>query len=238
MTRKDLRAYLSEFIGAFIAVFAACGSAWAATQPGYTAGQIVPAFGAGLAIVSAVYTLGHISGAHFNPAVTIAVAIAGGINWLKALIYIVVQIIAGILAALVLNLILGGTAAAQFGAFAFDPKYNSIGIVALETVLTFILATVVLQGVGRGKSSNLGGLVYGLSVAGCILIGGAISGASLNPARTLGPAIVAGNVNQVAFYIVGTVLGGALAAVVSSYGLGMQEEAETTPPKKNTGRRA
>ena len=80
MTSKDLRAYLSEFIGAFIAVFAACGSAWAITQPGYAAGQIVPAFGAGLAIVAAAYTLGHISGAHFNPAVTIAVAIAGGIS--------------------------------------------------------------------------------------------------------------------------------------------------------------
>ena len=142
------------------------------------------------------------------------------------------------MAALVLNVILGGAAAAQFGAFSFDPKFNSIGIVALEMLLTFILATVVLQGVVRGKSGNLAGLVYGLSVAGCILIGGAISGASLNPARTLGPAIVAGNLNQVVFYIVGSVLGGALAAVVSIYVLGMQDMAEITAPKKNTGRRA
>jgi aquaporin Z len=238
MTSKDLKAYLSEFIGTFIAVFAACGSAWAAAQPGYAAGQIVPAFGAGLAIVAAVYTMGHVSGAHFNPAVTLAVAIAGGINWLKALIYIVVQIIAGIVAALVLNLILGGTAAAQFGAFSFDPKFNSIGIVGLELVLTFIMATVVLQSVVRGKSGNLAGLVYGLSVAACILAGGAISGAALNPARSLGPAIIAGNLNQVAFYLVGSLLGGALAAIVSSYVLGMQETAEATPPKKNTGRRA
>lgn len=238
MTSKDLKAYVSEFIGAFIAVFAACGSAWAATQPGYAAGQIVPAFGAGLAIVAAAYALGHVGGAHFNPAVTIAVAIAGGINWLKALVYIVVQLIAGILAALVLNLILGGAAAAQFGAFSFDPKFNSIGILVLEIVLTFIVATAVLQGAMRGKSGNMAGLVYGLSVAGCILAGGAISGASLNPARTLGPAIIAGNLNQAVFYIVGSVLGGALAAVFSSYVLGMQDVAEVTPPKKNTGRRA
>ena len=238
MTSKDIRAYVAEFIGTFIAVFAACGSAWAASQPNYSAGQVAPAFGAGLAIVFGVYALGHVSGAHFNPAVTIAIAIYGAINWLKALIYVVVQIVAAILAAVVLNAILGGAAAAQFGAFSFDPKFNSIGIVALETILTFILATVVLQGAVGGKAGNLAGLVIGLTVAACILIGGAISGSSINPARTLGPAIAAGNLNQVVFYIVGTLLGGALAAVVSSYVLGMQDVSDATPLKRNTGRRA
>ena len=126
-----------------------------------------------------------------------------------------------------LNLILGGNAAAQFGAFSFDAtKFNSIGIFFLEMIMAFLLATVVLQAAVRGKAGNLAGLAIGLTLAGLILGGGAISGASINPARTLGPAIVAGNLNQVVFYIAGTVIGAALAALVSSQILGMKDENE------------
>ena len=235
---RDIKAYVAEFIGTFTLVFLGCGAVWAASQPGYTAGPIVPAFAHGLAIVFAAYALGHFSGAHLNPSVTIAVAIAGAISWVKAAIYIVVQIVAAIVAAAVLNFILGGNAAAQFGAFSFDAsKHNSMGIFFLEMIMAFLLSTVVLQAAVRGKAGNLAGLAIGLTLVGLILGGGAISGASVNPARTLGPAIVAGNLNQVVFYVAGTVIGAALAALVSTQLLGMKDDGEPSIARKNTGRR-
>ncbi len=92
---KDIKAFISEFIGTFALVFLGSASVWfISTTPGYAGGTTVPAFAHGIAIIFAAYSIGHISGAHINPAVTIAVAIAGGISWAKAGIYIVVQILA------------------------------------------------------------------------------------------------------------------------------------------------
>jgi aquaporin Z len=239
---NNWKAFVAEFIGTFTLVFIGSASVWFISQPGYTGGTIVPAFAHGLAIVFAAYSIGSISGAHINPAVTIAVAIAGGIDWIKALIYIVVQIVAAIVAAFVLNALLlpqGGAApATQFGAFTYNATFTtSVSAMFIEAILTFFLAFVVVMGAVFGKAGNLAGLAIGLTLAMSIAGAGGITGASLNPARSLGPAIVAGNLSQIWIYIIGPILGGVVAAVIGRYVLNPVEP-PPTPPAKPTGRRS
>lgn len=210
-----MKAYVAEFIGTFALVF--LGSASVALAPA-SVGPIMPALGHGLALVSIVYTFGHISGAHVNPAVTIGVAIAGAIKPATAIVYIVVQIVGAIVGAWILNKILSGQAA-NFGAFSFTTATSKA--LLLEAILTFFLVSVVLQAAVAGKAGPAAGLAIGLTLAVCIVAGGSITGASLNPARTLAPAIVSGNMGQVWVYIVGTILGGSIAAVVNRYVLGI-----------------
>ena len=215
---SNTKAFIAEFIGTFTLVFVGSASVWAAGK--LNTGPIVPAFAHGLSIVFAAYTMGHISGAHINPAVTLACAIDGAISWGKAVGYWIVQILAGIVAAFVLTIILPNQAA-NFGGFSFGDNTTFIGAVLMEMIMTFFLASMVLQAAVRGRAGNLAGLVIGLTLTMSILAGGAITGASLNPARTLGPAIVAAlggaSISQVPAYLIGTLLGGALAAVVHKF---------------------
>jgi aquaporin Z len=243
---SNTKAYIAEFIGTFVLVFMGCASVWAAGK--LNTGPIVPAFAHGLSIVFAAYTMGHISGAHINPAVTLACAIDGAISWSKAVVYWIVQIVAGVVAAFVLTIILPNQAA-NFGAFSYGDNTTFIGAVLLELILTFLLCSMVLQAAVRGRAGNLAGLVIGLTLTLSILGGGAITGASLNPARTLGPAIVAAiggaNISQVPAYLIGTLLGAALAAVVHKFVLnpdGPEASAEEVKtgserPRSKVGRR-
>ena len=244
---SNTKAYIAEFIGTFVLVFIGSASVWAAGK--LNTGPIVPAFAHGLSIVFAAYTMGHISGAHINPAVTLACAIDGAISWGKAVIYWIVQIVAGIVAAFVLTIILPNQAA-SFGGFSYDDKTVSfVGAVLMELILTFLLASMVLQAAVRGRAGNLAGLVIGLTLTLSILGGGAITGASLNPARTLGPAIVAAiggaSISQVPAYLIGTLLGAALAAIVHKFVLnpdgpeGDTDEAKagSDRPRSKVGRR-
>lgn len=235
---KDIKAFISEFIGTFALVFLGSASVWfISTTPGYAGGTTVPAFAHGIAIIFAAYSIGHISGAHINPAVTIAVAIAGGISWAKAGIYIVVQILAAVVAALVLSLVLPAGAAANFGAFNYTAtSTTSIGAMFIEAILTFFLAFVVCQGAVKGKAGNFAGLAIGLTLTGSIFAAGGITGASLNPARSIGPALIAGQLGNIWIYIIGPILGAVVASVISTYVL--TEDTDKTPPNKNTGRRS
>jgi len=237
---SDIKAYIAEFIGTFTLVTLGSASVWFISQPGYTGGTTVPAFAHGISIIIAAYSIGYLSGAHINPAVTIAVAIAGGISWAKAGIYIVVQIIAAIVAAFILNALLtgqGGAApATQFGAFSYNANFTtSIGALFIEAIATFLLAFVVCQAAVKGKAGDLAGLAIGLTLAANIFAFGGITGASLNPARSIGPALVAGRLGEIWIYIIGPVLGAAVAGIVSRYVL--TEDVDKTPPVRNTGRR-
>ncbi len=205
------KAYVAEFIGTFVLVF--WGAAGVALAPPEV-GPVMPALAHGLAIVFAAYALGHWSGAHVNPAVTVSVWIAGGINAGRALWYVVAQLLGGIAAAFALSAILGG-GAASFGAFSFEVSVGSAFF--LELFLTFCLALVVLQAAVAGKAGQFAGLAIGFTLAGCLLAGGAVTGASVNPARTLGPALAAGQLGQVWVYFVSAILGGALAAAVHRF---------------------
>jgi aquaporin Z len=237
------RALVAEFIGTFTLVFVGSAAVWfAKTTPGYTAGPLVPAFAHGFVVVSAVYALGKVSGSHINPAVTVAMALTNNIDWLRAALYIVVQIAAGLVAAFALNAILSvpgnpTQAVINFGAFGYNVNATtSIGALFTELILTFFLMFAVMMAAVYGKAGDFAGIAIGLTLAANIVAGGSISESSMNPARSIGPAIIAGDLGNIWIYIIGPVLGASLAAVLAS-AVFNPSASERTPPKKNTGRR-
>jgi len=205
---KDLRlgpALAAEALGTFILVFAGCGAIVVGTLP---ASGVAAAFG--LAIMVSIYAFGHVSGAHFNPAVTLAFAIGRHFPATRVVPYWLAQAAGAIAAAGVLRLTLGSVTSA-----VARPNGSDVQALTWEAVLTFILMIVIVavatdtRAVGQGAAIAIGG-----AVALGSLVGGPISGAAMNPARALGPALVAGDLSNLWIYLVAPVLG-AFGAVVS-----------------------
>ncbi len=213
---QQTRALIAEFLGTFTLVFIGMGSVIVASTAEFNANVVVPALGHGLILVGLIYIFGHISGAHFNPAVTVALLVGGKIAPVRAGLYILVQFVAGIVAAFVLVAIIpeSNTFGETVGSLTEDFVWNAA---LLEVVLTFFLASSIYQAAVYGKAGNLAGVAIGFTLAASILAGGPFSGASLNPARTLGPALAAGNLDYVLPYFVGLFGGGALAGIVHGY---------------------
>lgn len=205
----NLKPALAEFIGTFILIFIGAGSA--ALGSG---GIVGVALAHGLAITVIVYALGAISGAHVNPAVTLGVALLGGIQWAKAVWYWAAQLIGGVAAAFVLYFVLGAQAG-NLGATTLASGVSPVQGVVIEALLTaFLLLAVIASGV-KGRNGNAVGLAIGLAIAMDILLAGSLTGASMNPARTLGPAIVSGNFADLWVYLVGPLAGAAAAVGLS-----------------------
>lgn len=220
MNPKLSTSLVAEFIGTFALIFIGAGAG--ALGLG---GLVGVAFAHGLVILGFVYAYGHISGTHVNPAVTLGVWAAGKIDTGRALSYIVFQIAGGIVAALALSWVLGGTGtglgvtALAHGLQVKDVTINvtpAIGV-ALEAILTFFLANAVLNCAVSGKAGNLAGVGIGLTLTFCILMGGPLTGASLNPARSIGPAIATGNFTDLWVYLVGPALGGVAAGLLYKF---------------------
>ncbi len=188
-------------------------------------GMIALAFA--VAIAAMVYTLGHISGCHINPAVTFSMAITRRISWSNAVVYWVAQFIGGILGALVIALSFGWTTAAQgpgLGATNFGGAISLYGTgggwvvaIAMETIGTFFLLLVIMGTAVDGRApAGWAGLIIGLMVAGEIFAFGPITNVALNPARAFGPALIqiilggTYDFTHVIAYFVGPLLGGAL----------------------------
>lgn len=211
MNNKFVKESLVEFIGTFILVFIGGLAVVVAAQ----FGVVVPALAHGLAVLSIIYAYGHISGAHVNPAVTLAFWVGGKIAIDKAVYYWVAQFVGGIAAAVVIALVLASNAnvGETTGSLTQDAVWRAA---LLEALLTFIFISTIYQAAGHGKAGDLAGLVIGLTLAGCILAGGAFTGAALNPARALGPALVAGNLSYIVPYLLGIFAGGAAAGFVQS----------------------
>ena len=206
--RPLLQAAVAETLGTFILVFAGCGAIAVGSLP---ATGIAAAFG--LAIMVSIYTFGHISGAHFNPAVTLAMAVGRHFPARRVPAYWVAQILGAIAAAALLRLSLGSISTA-----VTMPSGSDLQAFAWETVLTFILMIVIVavatdtRAVGQGAAIAIGG-----AVALGSLVGGPISGASMNPARSLGPALVSGDLDHIWIFLVAPTLGAICA--VSTYRL-------------------
>jgi MIP family channel proteins len=174
----------------------------------------------GLTLAVFAYAYGHISGTHINPAVTFGLALNGTVKWAEAVVYWVAQFAGAVLAAFALNAVVGTVNAEAFGGAQTTgviteqfPYYA----VAIEALLTFFLVNTVLHTAVSGKAGPLAGWAIGTSLAIAILAGGPLTGASLNPARTFGPAVVsgaAGNGMMYLIYFVGPFLGAALAVGV------------------------
>jgi MIP family channel proteins len=204
-----MRPFLAEFIGTFTLVLIGVGAV-AAGQ-----GLLVGAFSHGLVVIGMIYTYGHLSGAHLNPAVTLAMLVGGQMNAGKAAGYWVAQFAAAIAASLLLRLLIGEQVAAgqTLGTLTRDAVWTAA---LFEAVQVFLLVSTIYQAAVFGKAGNLAGIVIGVTLAALILMGGQYTGASINPARTFGPALVAGDLSYVLPYFVGLFGGGALAGWVHS----------------------
>ena len=210
----NYKVFVAELIGTFALVFvgAAVGM--------YNAGLLAVALAHGLTLAVFAYAFGHISGTHINPAVTFGLALNGTVKWGEALVYWVAQFAGAILAAYALSTAVGVVSAEAFGAaqttgaLTEQFPYYALGV---EALLTFFLVNSVLHTAVAGKGGPLAGWAIGTTLSIAILAGGPLTGASLNPARTFGPAVVSGSVANGMMYLIyfaGPLLGAALAVAV------------------------
>jgi aquaporin Z len=225
--KLDGKALVAEFIGTFALVFIGtlCGAVAGQDilQGGTVLSVTIPAFGHGLVVLGFAYAFGHLSGGHFNPAVTAGLLVGGKIDVLRAITYWIIQFIAAILGAFVMvQIVPTGWGFGQTIGVLTTP--NLLGAATLELILTFLFVTVIFQTAAHGKAGQFAPIAIGLTLTFCIFAGGVLSGASLNPARTLGPAIMAGNFTYVPAYFVGIFAGGILAGVFNAYLLRPNEE--------------
>jgi len=204
MNTKNL---VAEFVGTFALIFIGAGAL--AIGAG---GLVGVALAHGLVIVTFAYAYGHISGTHINPAVTLGLLIAGEIEFVAAIGYWIVQLLGGILGAVVLNAVL--PEAGDLGVTILGEGVTPIQGLVVEIVLTFFLVNTIFNTAVSGKAGNFAGLAIGLTLVLSILMGGPLTRASLNPARTLGPALVSGNYADIWLYFVGPFVGAILAALL------------------------
>jgi glycerol uptake facilitator protein len=190
-----------------------------------------------VAIAAMVYTIGHISGCHINPAVTLAFAFTKRISWNEAGAYIVAQLIGGILGAFGIALIFGASAASTigFGPTNFDPTTTSfLQATAIEVVGTFLLLFVIMGVAVDGRApGGWAGLIIGLIVAGEVIVMGPITGPSLNPARTIGPALLQVlfggkyDLTHLIVYILGPIIGAALGVIAYDFVAGTRTASDS-----------
>ena len=176
-----------------------------------------------------VSALGHISGGHFNPAVTAGFWVTRRIATVSAAGYVLAQLAGGILGAIALTLLFpeGLREAANLGTPVLGPTIEFADAVGIEIILTFFLVLVFFGTAVDGRSANLGGLAIGLTITMDILVAGPLTGAMMNPARALGPALLSGEWNDQLVWWIGPIIGGVLAAMLYHYMF--SEEAEGRP---------
>ena len=211
--------YLAELVGTFVLTFLGCGAAVSLNCGADTASIVGTAFAFGLSVVAMAYTIGGISGCHINPAISLGVYLSGRMSAKDCGLYIVFQVIGAIIAAALLAFLVStdpglarGTATGA-NACASDNLVN--GLMA-EIILTFIFVLVVLGATAKtnGATNNFAGLAIGLALILIHLVGINYTGTSVNPARSIGPALFEGGkaLSQLWIFIVGPLVGGACAA--------------------------
>ena len=221
VSQQLARAAVAEAIGTFALVFAGAGAVMVDAKT-HALGHVGVAITFGLVIMAMIYAVGHISGAHFNGAVTFAFAFTRHFPWPRVAVYWCAQLVGAIAAAAILRASLGNIA--HVGATL--PSGSDAQSFLFETVMTAFLMFVILavatdtRAVGEAAAIAIGGTV-GLDA----MFGGPISGASMNPARSLGPALVSGDLRALWIYLTAPILGAALGAVAYQF---LREE-ETRP---------
>jgi aquaporin Z len=234
MDRPIGQRLISEAVGTFTLIFIGAGSIIAADavgiasgaigQPGAGgAGLVTIALAHGLAIGVMVSAVGHVSGGHFNPAITLAVWVSRRIETAAAALYIVTQLAAATLGAFALRLLIPEQvwSPVTLGTPGVNPVLTDWQAIAIEAVLTFFLVWVVFASAidPAGSFGKIAGLAIGLTIAMDIMMGGPFTGAAMNPARAFGPAIVSGETTGVWVYFLGPVIGGTIAALLYDLGV-------------------
>ncbi len=214
-------AAIAELVGTFILVFGGTAVAVAAILSLPTAGgaygslAIALAFGLALAIV--VAAIGHVSGAHVNPAVTLGMAAARRFPWNYVPIYIAAQLVGAVLAALATWVTFGGGARSQANLAATYPAQGVGDLQAfiVEILITFILVFVVISvATDERAPAAIAAIAVGFALAVGVFIAGPVTGGAVNPARALGPMLVAGDFTSAWLYLLGPIIGGVLAALL------------------------
>lgn len=218
---------IAEVIGTAILVLFGCG---AAVLMGAQIGMLGISLAFGLAIVAAAYGLGAISGAHLNPAVSFGMVMAGRMTIADFAAYAAAQIVGAILGATVLyliatgksdyNIVANGLGQNGYG-LGYLGEYSLNAALIFEAVMTFLFVTVILGATGTGSASGFAGLAIGLTLAAIHLVGINVTGVSVNPARSIGPAIFVGGtaISQLWVFIVAPLVGGALAGLAYRAGI-------------------
>lgn len=215
---------IAEALGTFILVLFGCGAAVIGQEAIGLTG-ISLAFG--LAIVAAAYGLGAISGAHLNPAVSFGLWAAGRMSLPDAAAYAAAQVLGAILGAGTLYLIASGSAgwAGGLGANGYGPgylgEYSWRAAFGFETVMSFVFVTVILGATARGAAPGFAGLAIGLTLTAIHLVGIKVTGVSVNPARSIGPAIFVGGtaLAQLWLFLLAPMVGGLVAGLAHRAGL-------------------
>ena len=215
----------AEFIGTFTLVFFGCGAAVIAGMgSGPTAIDVLGiAFAFGLAIVAMAYGIGPISGCHVNPAVSFGVLVAGRMTMSDFISYVIAQVLGALAGAAVLYIILSGKSAGWNGGLGqngwgagYLGQYNLLSAFIFEVVATFLFLICILGVTQKGAPAQFAGLAIGLTLVAIHIVGINVTGVSVNPARSLGPAIVGvgikpGALGQVWLFIVAPLIGAAIA---------------------------
>jgi aquaporin Z len=231
-----MKKLFAEFIGTFCLVLFGCG---AAVVSGVSSagpngiGLLGISFAFGLAVVVMAYAIGPISGCHINPAITVSMLVAGKIKAVDAIGYIIAQFAGATAAAAVLYLIQKGMPDFVFGEYAlgsngwgagYGGAYSATSAFITETVLTFLFLFVIFATTSKLGNSNMAGLAIGLTLVLIHLVAIPITGTSVNPARSFGPAVFAGGeaLKQLWLFIAAPLAGGILAAVTWKWVFGKE----------------
>lgn len=213
-----MKKYLVEMIGTLVLVLFGCGSAVIA---GESLGVFGIAMAFGLSIVAMAYVIGPVSGCHINPAVSLAMLMTGKMTSKDFVGYVISQVIGGVVAAAILMFIIKSSNVAMgFGTNGFGTasaiNISMLGAIITEIILTFVFIFTILGVTSSEKTAGIAGVVIGLTLAFVHILGINITGTSVNPARSLGPAIFAGGIalQQVWVFILAPLAGAALAAIV------------------------
>ena len=222
-----MKKYLAEFIGTMVLVLIGCGTAMTVgCDPAAGSGYILTAFAFGLGLLTMAYSIGNISGCHINPAVSIAMLISKKISGKEFCSYVVAQVLGALAGAGVLALIFNGAglvdATGGFGANGLNGVNGNVWIgLLIEILLTFVFVISILGVTSeKAKHGHVAGIVIAFSLVAVHILGIGLTGTSVNPARSIGPALVAafsGNgvpMGSLWVFIVGPLLGGVFAAYI------------------------
>ena len=228
-----MKKMLAEFIGTFTLVLFGCGAAVIAGPAvgATTVGVLGIAFAFGLAIVAMAYGIGQVSGCHVNPAVSVGVWIAGRMPAGEMVQYVIAQCLGAIAGAAVLALIMAGKASGWdggLGANGWGPgylgEYNTLSALVFEVVATLLFLVVILGVTRQGTPLHIAGfagMAIGLTLAVIHIVGINVTGVSVNPARSLGPALLVGGqaLSQLWLFILAPLVGAVIAGIVYRSGL-------------------
>ena len=214
---NSFKKYLAEFIGTFVLVFFACGTAavvGCSAEKG--TGYLLTALAFGLVIVAMAYSIGNISGCHINPAVSIAMLINKSLSFVDFIGYVIAQFAGSIAGAATLMAIVG-----KESGLGANALYNGKVLTSfiIEIILTFVFVIAILGVTSKTENSSVSGIVIGLTLTLVHILGISFTGTSVNPARSFGPALFVGGeaLSNVWVFLLAPLVGGVLAALVYKF---------------------